>query len=89
MRIRSLCIYMNKNHKKYQHTYQRLNIIFTKHYFTILQLLKIEKCHHIVPKPVQNMKLATAWQPCDNITDNFKLFKLDGSSMQTNKNFIS
>jgi hypothetical protein len=34
-------------------------------------------------------KLATPWQPCDNIIDNFKLFKLDSSTMQTNINVIS
>jgi hypothetical protein len=35
------------------------------------------------------MKLAIARQVCVNITDNFKFLKLDGSTVQTNKNGTS
>jgi hypothetical protein len=45
-----------------------------------MQLLEI-KHHYKCQNHIQNMKLATAWQPCDNITDNFKLFKQDSSTM--------
>jgi hypothetical protein len=60
-----------------------------KTFFAILYLLKTEKCHHKCQNHFQNMKLATGWQLCDSISDNFKLFELHGSIMQTNKNLSS
>jgi hypothetical protein len=57
-------MYINKNHKNYQHTNQILNIIFTKHVFTILYVLKIETSCHKWQSHAQNMIVWT-WQPCD------------------------
>jgi hypothetical protein len=65
MRVRLLSAYINKNHKNYQHTNQILNNIFTKHFFTVLLLLKIKKRCHRCQNHVQNTKLSTTLQPCD------------------------
>jgi hypothetical protein len=50
----------------------------------MLQVLKSEEHHHKCQSHIQNKKLAAAWQSCDNITDNFILFRVDDSNMHTN-----